>query len=161
MASDIDRRRQEIKEKILKKSRKKSSVYLGIALIIVVFAFLLFSSLNYGEQNVKNGKPQVATGEVSKKVEESASNKKEVQGEEEKKTETLETKAELKPPEGFNESKLVKISIVDDSQSVFWSNLWPTSVYFEDSSDRVSGGDSLKIEFFRERPGWAFADKSL
>ena len=161
MVSDIDKRRQEIKEKILKKSKEKSSIYLGIALIIVVFAFLLFSSLNYGEQNVKEeSNPQVATEEVNgKSVEESTSSKVEEQVEEEKKTQ-LETE-ELKPPvpEGFNESKLVKVSIVDDSQSVFWSNPYPTSVYLEDSPDRVSGRDSLKVEFLRERPSAVFAEK--
>lgn len=157
MTTDIDKRRQEIKEKILRKSITRSNIYLGVALIVIVFAFLLMSSIPYEKQVEEKSKPQVP--EETKEVEGSASNKIEAQAQKEKKTETV--KAELKPPvsEGFNESKLVKVNVVDDSQSIFWSNLYPTSVYFEDSSDRISGRDSLKVEFFRERPSVVFADK--
>jgi len=38
---EIEKRREEIREKILKKSKERASVYLGIALIVVIFAFLL------------------------------------------------------------------------------------------------------------------------
>jgi len=155
--TDIDKRRQEIKEKILRKSMAKSNIYLGIALIVVVFAFLLLSNIPYEKQNVEEKSNSKMTENTSSK--ETVSSKTEAQSQEKKETEY--TEAENKPPipEDFDESKLVKISIVDDSQSFFWSNLYPTSVYFDESLDRISGKDSLKVEFIRERPGGVFADK--
>ena len=163
MASDIDKRRQEIKEKILRKSRAKTNIYIGAVLIIVVFAFLIFSSLNYGEQSVGGGGNSQTINDASGEGvnNDNLSIKTEAQEQEGKKTEASETKTELKTPDTkeFNASELVKISLVDDSQSAFWSNLRPTSVYFEDSPDCVSGRDCLKVEIFRERDIWPFADK--
>ena len=159
MPTDIDKRRQEIKEKILRRSMTKSNIYLGIVLIVVVFAFLLVSSVPYEKQNAEGKSPQTVGNTSITETKGSLNNKTEAQSQEERKTESSE--AENKPPipEDFDESKLVKISIVDDSQSTFWSNLYPTSVYFEDSLDRISGKDSLKIVFIRERPNWPFAQK--
>ena len=162
---DIDRRRQEIREKILRKSKERANIYLGIALVIIIFASLLFSNLYSGGQNVNEGSSSpVATGSSGGTgVEESKSNMTKTDEQNEKETAGSEVKAELMPPvpEGFNESNFTKVSIVDDSQSVFWSNLYPTSVRFEDSSDSVSGNNSLKVEFIRERPGGLFAEKTF
>lgn len=152
---DIDKKRQEIKEKILRKTRRSSNAYFGVALVIAVFAFLLLSSFNYG---VKETSPAENQPVNYTKIE--TSNKTEIEAEIEK-TEEKESKTdfEMPLPEGFNEGDLVKLSFADDSQSAFWSNLWPMSLYFNDSPERISGSDSLEVVLFRERNGWAFAEK--
>jgi|Deesub1362A_J573_1020465.scaffolds.fasta_scaffold01281_4 hypothetical protein len=51
---DIDERRREVRSRIQRKSKEKTNIYLGVALLIVIFAFILFSAMSGGSPAAGN-----------------------------------------------------------------------------------------------------------
>ncbi len=149
---ELRERRRRIRERVF---RRSSPELFGVALVTVIFAYLLFSSAPLPWKS--NVSQPAGTPEEKVKVSLSASAEEKPAAEPEKK---MSSTLPLKPPvpEGFNRSRLVKVSIADDSQSAFWSNLEPTAVVLDDAAERKSGKDSLEVRFIGKRKPWVFAE---
>ena len=151
---EIEERSRRIKQRAIEKARSGSTVYLGGALVVIMLLFVLYSNLPSGEAgNI--------TKPVDKITEEKIKINLTIPAKEKPVKEETGEEAELSPPipEDFNPEDLVKVAIVDDAQSAFWSNIEPTAVlFYDDYDDKKSGESSLRVRFINERKPWVFAE---
>ncbi len=141
----------------MEKNRTGLEIF-GIVLTIILIVFLLFSTLLTVE---KKEDSKTIEKEKELKPEKTITNKPKEKKTPVKKETKTKIEMNIKPPipEDFNESLYKKKVILNDDLAAIFNNLDPIAVrLYDDTKDKISGKDSLKIVQIGDRSYWPLID---